>query len=125
MAKTNMKVAIYCGAFDPIGKHHLNNAINLLDHVDKVWIMPDVRSFHGKNLIDVSHRFAMCQLAVQSLDTKYNDRIYAHDFQIKNPQCNCIYEMMKILGNCAIYYIAIGVDNALTIDQWTQWVDQR
>lgn len=118
-----MKIAIYCGSFDPIGNHHIENAIHLLNHVNQVWIIPELKSLNWKKLIDINHRIEMCNLAVQSLDIKYHDKILVNDFLTKN-QCNFSHELIQKLKQefkDNIYYFALGADNALTINTWTNW----
>jgi nicotinate-nucleotide adenylyltransferase len=120
-----MSIAIYGGAFNPIGGHHIKIANEVLKYVDKVILLPGYQSLSGKQLLDGKHRLNMCNLAI-----KNNNNIIVSDFEIKNKLINSPIEIMKSFLNdyLTIYlndyknydkvYFVMGVDNALNIDKW-------
>lgn len=116
-----MKIAIYCGSFDPMGIHHITIAKYLLKYVDQVWILPSYESFYGKNLVSAPHRIRMCELSIQSMsDQNESSRIMVQDIQIihKLGKTYDILRKLKELYPEHIFYVALGIDNALQIQQW-------
>lgn len=114
-----MKIAVYSGSFDPIGLHHLSVARHLLNYVDQVWILPCYESYYGKNLISATHRMRMCELIIRDQD----QRIKISDFQIVH-KLGKTYEVIKKLRELYPmndFFVALGIDNALTIEQWYHW----
>jgi nicotinate-nucleotide adenylyltransferase len=105
-----MKIALYSGSFNPIGKHHINIANRLLDIVDEVWLLPCYKSSIGKQLIDGEHRINMCKLACN------NSRIKICDYEINNKIEKESIDVMKLFlddhANLAhTFYFVIGSDN--------------
>src|SRR5437867_906901 len=115
-----MRVGLYCGAFDPIGNHHIECAIQLLNYVDRVLIIPDYVSLSGKKIININHRIEMCQLALADalINIKHVNRILVSKFQVEN-QCTTTQELLQLIKQefkDNDYYVAIGVDNAMLIN---------
>lgn len=118
-----LKVAIFGGAFNPIGKHHIEIANSLLFIFDEVWITPCYKSITGKVLEDSEHRLKMCKLAIEN---NGKDKIKLCEFEIKNKLFD---ESSIILENFLTshsnfnrrFYFIIGIDNALTINTWKDW----
>lgn len=115
-----MKIAIYGGSFNPIGKHHINIAEIALLFVDQVWLMPSFKSITGKILEDPIHRANMCNIAIGD-----NNKIKISMYEIDNNICDESYNTMKNFledyndGN--EYYFILGTDNANTIHTWENW----
>ena len=119
------KIAIYGGSFNPIGKHHIMIANQLLKHMDEVWITPCYKSITGKNMEDDIHRVNMCLKAIKNNN---NNKIKLCDFEIKNKMHDESYNILsKFLDHYFDgsyrnkFYFVIGSDNALTINTWENW----
>lgn len=113
-----MKTALFSGAFNPIGKHHMKIVNRALKHVNKVVIMPVYKSMSGKVLESGEHRLNMCKLAVKN---NKDDNVSVSDFEIENKlndsQINIIKKYMNNT-NTKIDYFIMGIDNALNVDKW-------
>jgi nicotinate-nucleotide adenylyltransferase len=119
-----IKIAIYSGSFNPIGKHHLNiaNAVTKLGMVDEVWIMPCFRSMSNKKLEYEIHRLNMCEIAIRN---NGNDKVKLCDFEISNKLVEQSFDIFsKFLGEydqTNKFYFIIGADNAIAINTWKDY----
>lgn len=128
-----MKIAIFGGSFNPIGNHHIDIAQKLSTFMDEVWIMPCHKSTTGKKLESDEHRINMCNIAIKNSN---NPKIKLCSFEIDFGQeldgqtYNSIKKILELhrIGNLPygynkdnIYYLVIGMDNALTINTWDNW----
>ena len=108
----------------PIGNHHIEVAVHLLNYVDQVWMLPCYESYYGKKLVNASHRIKMCELAIQGVnDEYYKDRIIVSDFQIVH-KMGKTYDCVRKLNSMYpvnTFYVAQGIDNTQTIQQWHHW----
>lgn len=121
------KVAIYGGAFDMIHKGHISVSKIVLNHssdYDEVWLTPCFQHLYGKKLTDAQHRLEMCRIAA-----KVDARIKVFDYEIRNEFQGETYHFMKKLMNDAefkdkySFSLIIGLDNANTIEQWSNYED--
>lgn len=115
-----LRIGLYGGSFNPIGKHHVNIARRLINKniVDEIWLMPCNVSLNGKKLIDAKHRLSMCQLA--SENCRLNN-IKVSDFEIKHKLSGNSYQIMQKffeIHKLNKFYFIIGADNAINIDRW-------
>lgn len=84
--------------------------------------MSDSQSYYGKNLISIEHRLNMCNLAVKYISEKYQtNSITVSDFHLKYPNYNTVSMIQKLKNESDIYYLTIGIDNAILINTWTKW----
>ena len=123
-----MKIAIYGGAFDPIGTHHLNiaNKIINLNIVDEVWIMPCYVSMSNKKMADANHRLNICKLALECND---NPQIKLCDFEISNKLTLSSIEIIKLFlkeyktdnNSDNTFYFLMGADNAINAPNWNNF----
>lgn len=115
-----MKVALYSGSFNPIGKHHIRIANETLKYVNKIVIMPVYKSLSGKILESGEHRLNMCRLAINENKNASNNNISVSDFEIKNKlvdsPIDIIQKYMKEVGK--IDYFVVGIDTVLNFDKW-------
>lgn len=116
-------IALFGGAFDPITYGHINICNYLVDNkiIDEVWIIPCYVSYHGKKMSHWSDRLYMCHLAVLHNN---NDKIKVCDYEIVNKLNEETYDIViKIVSNYNMYkfYFVIGLDNAVSINTWTNW----
>lgn len=121
------KVAIYGGAFDMIHNGHISVSKIVLNHssdYDEVWLTPCFQHLYGKKLTDAQHRLEMCRIAA-----KVDARIKVFDYEIRNEFQGETYHFMKKLMNDAefkdkySFSLIIGLDNANTIEQWSNYED--
>lgn len=117
------KVAILGGAFNCVGKHHIDIANHVLNYVDEIWLTPCFLSMTGKILEDAQHRLNMCEIAIKNNNRK---EIILCDFEIKNKlhdeSCNIIEKFLQEYSNPNTkFYFLIGIDNALSINTWENW----
>ena len=122
-----LKVALYGGAFDPPTVGHIQAAQFVLDTskmFDEVWLMPCYEHMYSKDMAFSRDRINMCNLAAEC-----DGRIKAFDYEIKNQLKGETYHLVKRLleedfakDEVDFSYI-IGMDNALTFDQWVNYED--
>jgi nicotinate-nucleotide adenylyltransferase len=113
-----MKTALFSGAFNPIGKHHMKMVNGSLKHVNKIIIMPVYKSMFAKVLAPGEHRLNMCKLAVKNNE---DNNVSVSDFEIKNKLSTSPINIIKKYineTNTKIDYFVMGIDNALNIDKW-------
>lgn len=119
-----MKIAIYGGAFNPIGRHHIKIANEIINTgiIDEVWIMPCYKSMSGKKLEDSDHRLNLCQIAI---NINNNNKIKLCNFEIKNQLVGQSYDIIKkFYENYSTknkFYFLIGADNAVNIERWNNY----
>lgn len=106
------KVAIYGGAYNPIGRHHERVALTVCDKTKMpVWFSPCYRHQYGKDVVDPKHRLAMCRI----VSDKYDDALHTVDWEINFKMDKPSYEVarwMKGLMKGVDFYFVIGTDNA-------------
>lgn len=112
-------VVLYGGAFNPTHISHMAMASCLSNHFDEVWVMPCYSHAFNKVMVNPNQRLAMCQLAMSSLENK---KIRVCAFEIHN-QCDNTFESIKQLTKIEdhSFAIAIGQDNAATINKWINY----
>ena len=120
-----LRVALYGGSFNPIGRHHMKIASQLLTHTnsDQVWILPAYRSINNKNLASAEHRLSMCNIAVQN---NRNPRILVNDFEIKNKLTDPPNEIIKkflVTHSLVQPHFVMGADNVTNFPKWMNGAD--
>ena len=114
---SNLKIAVFGGAHNPITKGHIRLANYIVDYkvADMVFIMPCYKSLYNKELVEGSHRLEMIKLAEK------NPNVVAFDWEIKNKIENKgTYEIMKMLEKYFLFdlYFVIGLDNSQKVRKW-------
>ncbi|MCK9441179.1 MAG: nicotinate (nicotinamide) nucleotide adenylyltransferase [Methanothrix sp.] len=121
------KVVIFGGAFNMIHNGHIDTArmiLNYSNDYDEVWLTPCYQHLYGKKLESSEDRLEMCRLAA-----KVDARIKVFDYEIKHKFQGETYHFMKLLMNDTEYKdkysfsMIIGLDNANTIDKWSNYQD--
>lgn len=120
--KIMKKIALFGGSFNPIAKHHINIANELLNYdIDEVWIMPCYESINKKKKLESSeHRLNMCNIAIINNDSK---KIKICNFEIENKLLDSpneiMIEFLKYYKNDSNkFYFVMGADNANNIHNW-------
>lgn len=121
------QIAILGGAFNPVTNGHILTAQYILDNsrtFDEVWLMPCYAHMFNKEMESAEKRKALLELAA-----KVDRRIRVFDYEIKHQLAGETYATVKKLladGNYTHNYdfsIAIGMDNALTFENWVNYAD--
>jgi len=121
-----MKIGIFCGSFDPIGKHHEMIIKYLISTkvLDKIIIMPIYESY-TKNLTNGIHRLAMCNIIAKKLRDSSLKNVYVSDYIIAEHQTDCMYDIIKNYINNASqddeYFYIIGMDNINSVEKLIKW----
>lgn len=110
-----------------IHKGHIDLSKVILNHssdYNEVWLTPCYQHLYGKELVDAEHRLEMCKIAAQ-----VDARIKVFDYEIHHKFQGETYGFMKKLINDSEYKdkycfsLAIGLDNANTIEKWSNYED--
>jgi len=124
MINPKPKIALYGGAFNPPTNGHLQVAKYVLNSdkgFDEVWLMPCYSHMYDKDLLDADKRLLMCRMAAE-----VDRRIKTFDYEIKNQFKGATYCILKrflqepLAKEYDFSYI-IGMDNALTFNQWVNY----
>jgi nicotinate (nicotinamide) nucleotide adenylyltransferase len=122
-----MQIALLGGAFNPITNGHIQTAQYILDTsrtFDEVWLMPCYGHMHNKEMRSPEERLAMCKLAAM-----VDRRIRVFDYEIKHQlggETYCLVKKLLVDPTYTHNYdfsIAIGMDNALTFENWVNYAD--
>lgn len=120
MAKIAHNVALFGGAFNPIGIHHEKIAQRILDEMEmRTWFMPCHQHRFSKNadLVDEIDRLAMSNIAANTVS-----RAESFDFEIRHELKGSTFETMLKLEEEAPqidFYLVVGLDNANIVE--TLW----
>lgn len=103
-------IGIFGGSFNPITTSHVWVAQSLLDlHiVNEVWFLPSYTNYHQKDLVDLSHRMAMCRLA-----TANDPRLKVWDWEEKHQRT-----LDLSILDPTIHRWILGMDKANEIMSW-------
>ncbi|MDD5650113.1 MAG: MazG nucleotide pyrophosphohydrolase domain-containing protein [Candidatus Nanoarchaeia archaeon] len=121
------RVVIQGGAFNMIHNGHIEAAQIVLNHssdFDEVWLTPCYKHLYGKDLASAEDRLEMCRIAA-----RVDARIRVFDYEITHEFQGETYHFMKLLMNDPVYKdffsfsLMIGLDNANTITQWSNYED--
>ncbi|MCL2234261.1 MAG: nicotinate (nicotinamide) nucleotide adenylyltransferase [Firmicutes bacterium] len=118
MKKTNEKIAIYGGSFDPVTYGHKELVKNLSEIFDKVIVVPSNVSPFKKNAKaeDGFHRIEMLKLAFDGVE-----KIEISDFELKQKGTSYSYltlEHFQKQHENAKFSIVIGSDMVAELDKW-------
>lgn len=130
-------IAVYGAAFNPPHAGHLNAIEQLLQRLDKVWVVPSFCHAFGKNMAPFEQRLAMIEAAIDASKLP-PDRVLVLDVERQlaqqKPAGSPIYSW-DLLNHLAQHHphvnllLAIGPDNARPA-QWQKFyrhqdIDQR
>lgn len=108
------------GTYDPIHYGHIRLAEMYAEKLDldKIFIIPTKTPPHKKaSETPEEHRFAMCRLAVQSLD----DRFEVSDFEItregKSYSFYTVSHLREQFPGCR-FFLTVGADMFMTMETW-------
>src|SRR4030042_5136797 len=73
-----MKIILFGGAFNPPHLGHLlviQQAFELIDNFDELWLLPDYQSTFLKPLINSTHRLKMIDLLIKQLPLTIHNKV--------------------------------------------------
>ena len=115
------RLGILGGTFDPIHIGHLVMASYAIDalNLDEVWFMPAQTPPHKqREITDVAHRSAMCQLAV-SLDSRFE----FSDLDLREGSPSYTSELLELVHRQhpeSELFFLIGTDSLASFPTWHQ-----
>lgn len=123
------RVALLGGAFDPITTSHELILSFLLTNevVESVWLMPCFTHSYGKQMAPFPHRMHMANMVAQTYNTPERERVRVTDFEATYETGGQTYPtLVEFLHTHNAkkdhqFYFIIGLDNALTIEQWDDY----
>ncbi len=118
--KSNKKVLLFGGSYNPIHQGHINAAINAKNHlnVDEVWLIPRKYNYDGSLLLDGKHRVNMINMAIDHLE---NFKVC--DIELKDNKKELIYTYNTAVKLTRKYkdidfYFLIGADQLNNLKRW-------
>ena len=122
--KSNMKIGIFGGAFNPVHNGHMNLAEIYYRglELDKLIFIPTAHPPHksGEALASQQDRLNMLSLAIE--DKPYEVSQIEFQRQGKSYTYDTLTELKKLYSNDTLYLI-IGADQFLTFDRWYRYKD--
>lgn len=120
--KSDKKIILFGGTFDPIHTGHVQVAefaLNAL-RAEELFFIPAYRSPHKQRVpTDGCHRVAMIRIAIEGIKGLSVD-----DCEIRRQHTsytlNTIYEFRQRYGPDAVLYWLIGADQLADLDKWYQ-----
>ena len=126
--KTQKKIGLLGGTFDPVHNGHLavaNHVLKVLN-LDEIWFIPAALPPHkpghwdNRNISGFAHRFAMLERTVEQ-----NEAFVVSDIESKRSAPSYSIDTIKILvelkGRQADFSFIIGIDAFIEIDTWRQY----
>ena len=118
--KSNKKVLLFGGSYNPIHQGHINAAMYASSFlsVDEVWLMPRKYNYDGSLLLDGKHRVNMINMAIDHLD---NFKVC--DIELKDNKKELIYtyntavKLTKKYKNVDFFFL-IGADQVNNLKRW-------
>lgn len=116
-------IAIFGGTFNPIhiGHEEMLSAVNSLDFIDKVIVMPSKIPPHKEVdfLVQDKHRKAMCEIMSQGFN-----KTYVSDLELKREGKSYTVDTLASLKSAypdAKFYLTIGADMLLSFHTWKDY----
>ncbi|MBS4770550.1 nicotinate-nucleotide adenylyltransferase [Carnobacteriaceae bacterium zg-ZUI240] len=120
MQKTQQKIGILGGSFNPIHMAHLRNAQSVLDQLglDKIIVLPSGTPPYKttKKLVDTSHRLEMVRLAISD-----NPKFEVNTIEMDTPGVHYTFDTIQSLKQHyqnAKFYFIIGGDMIDALHTW-------
>ena len=118
--KSNKKVMLFGGSYNPIHQGHINAAYmsSIQLGVDEVWLMPRKYNYDGSLLLDGKHRVKMIEMAIKHLDNFKVCDIELHD---NKKELLYTYNTAKKLTRKykdIDFYFLIGADQLNNFRHW-------
>lgn len=118
--KSNKKVLLFGGSYNPIHQGHINAAMYASSFlsVDEVWLMPRKYNYDGSLLLDGKHRVNMINMAIDHLD---NFKVC--DIELKDNKKELIYtyntavKLTKKYKDVDFFFL-IGADQVNNLKRW-------
>lgn len=114
-------VALFSGSFDPPTVGHIAFVRFLLEDFDEVWVVPCPTHAFGKNMLPVSTRLEMCNIAFGDIV-----KVMICDHEISQGLSGAAIDFVTSLLSDPIaadrtFHYAIGMDNAHNIHRWVEF----
>jgi len=120
--KSNKKVLLFGGSYNPIHHGHINAALIVSKSikVDEVWLMPRRFDYDGSLLLNSKHRLNMINLAI-----KHFPKFKICDVEIKDVERKLVYTYNTISLLTTKYpdvdfYFLIGADQVNNFRSWLE-----
>lgn len=121
--KSNLRIGIFSGSFNPIHVGHLALANYLCEYegLDEVWFLVTPRNplKQGQELMDDAFRLQLVRLAIEGYP-----KFRASDFEFHLPQPSyTVYTLEKLREAYPrhTFHLIIGSDNWQLFSRWYQW----
>jgi nicotinate-nucleotide adenylyltransferase len=122
-------VILFGGAFNPPHIGHLiviQQAFELIENVDELWLLPDNIGSFGKALASGQHRLAMTQLLIDEVPEAVREKVRVEPLLIKQNLPGETHSYLKVL---TAHYpdiefsFLMGSDNVKSFKRWSRWQD--
>jgi len=126
--KTNMRIGLFGGTFNPIHLGHVQVVLEILEQykLDYIYFIPSATPPHKNpdNVVDTKARLSMVKLAVSE-----NKNLLVSDIEIKRQGLSYTIDTIEFfiqffkdnhLINTKIFFL-LGIDAFLEIDTWKSW----
>jgi nicotinate-nucleotide adenylyltransferase len=121
-SKSNVRLGLFGGTFDPIHNAHLTVAREAADqfHLEQVWFVPAAHPPHkaGQACAGYEDRFCMTELACQA-----DSRFVASRLEAGERKSYSIETIEKVRAQGEEPYFIIGADAFAEIATWHRWQD--
>lgn len=118
--KSNKKVMLFGGSYNPIHQGHINAALSSFKqlNVDEVWLMPRKYNYDGSLLLDGKHRVKMIEMAIDHLENFKVCNIELLDNKKELLYTyNTAAKLTKKYKNIEFYFL-IGADQLNNFKRW-------
>ncbi len=120
MQKKNLTIALYGGSFDPphIGHKAIVEALEELDYIDKIIIMPTfLNPFKSESHAPSELRFKWLKEIFRDFKNVEIDRYEVE----QNRQVPTIESVKYLLKTYKNVYLVIGADNLASLEKWNNY----
>lgn len=122
-------VVLFGGAFNPPHIGHLiviQQAFELIENLDELWLLPDNMGSFGKSLASGSHRLAMTQLLIKEVPEKVRSKVKVEPLLIDKGLTGETHAYLKVLTPLypdISFSFLMGSDNVKSFKRWSRWQD--
>lgn len=124
MQNKNLTIALYGGSFDPphIGHKAIIEALNTLDYIDKIIVMPTfLNPFKSSSHAPSEIRFKWLKEIFKDLKNVKIDRYEVE----QNRQVATIESVRYLLKTYKNVFLVIGADNLASLEKWNSYQELK